>query len=178
MGTRTIHAELKRMFNRFGIIPVSVILTGLMANAAVAETRVPVIVEDGEIIELPTVQEQVLDTYFTQDQDFYRNHQFPRTLIPIFGIIENDIGGDGRHVHELYEELLHRQVNPYDLIRVADLPTPFTGSLATTPLYVEEPIPPAPIPRYAPREEPVAPSSRPSSRDRQDQPERSVPALW
>ncbi len=175
MGTRTIHAGFKRLFKKFGIIPASVILTGLMANAATADTRVPVFVEDGEIIELPTVQEEVLDTYFTQDQDFYRNHQFPRTLIPIFGIIENDIGGDGRLVHELYEELLQQQINPYDLIRVADLPTPFTGSLATTPLYVEEPIPPAPVPRYAPREEPVAPSSRPDSRNRQNQ---SVPALW
>ncbi|GAB4381617.1 MAG: hypothetical protein Kow00121_40580 [Elainellaceae cyanobacterium] len=172
MGARAINASLWKVIGRAGIVSLSIVLSGLWANKV--EAQIPVlIVEDEDVIEVPTVQERVEDVFFTQDQTFYRNQRFPRTLVPIFGVIENDIGGDGRRVNELYRELLERQFGEDLLIRVADLPNPFTGSLATTPLYVEEPIPPAPIPSFQP-----APSVSPAPRSQPVQPDEPIPALW
>jgi hypothetical protein len=151
MGMRLSNKSWKRWGYQLGILPVSMVIIGLLGREGSAQvTTVPFRVEDGEIIEIPTVQEQVEDTYFTNSQDFYHNQRFPRTLWPIFGIVENDIGADGRHINELYQELLEQQVDPFTLIRVADFPNPFTGSLATTPLFVEDPLPPPAIPRIVP----------------------------
>ncbi|WP_416676387.1 hypothetical protein [Egbenema bharatensis] len=150
-------------------------IVGLLGREAMAQvTTVPFRVEDGEIIEIPTVQEQVEDTYFTNSQDFYRNQRFPRTLWPIFGIVENDIGGDGRRINELYRELLEQQIEPFTLIRVADFPNPFTGSLATTPLFVEEPLPPPAIPRIVPG----PPTTAPVPGVQPPAPQQPPPALW
>jgi hypothetical protein len=148
--------------------------TGGFTRAAMAQSTLRVIEADGDVVELPTLLDEFEDTYFTQDKNYYQNHRFPRTLIPIFGTIELDIGGDGRRVHRLYREALEQQINSTQIIRVADLPSPFTGTLATTPLYTEEPLPPAPVPSYTPyrRSEPPAPSQPAAS------PDDSVPALW
>lgn len=170
MNTQTMHLRFCKLISRLGIVSLSIVCAGLLADPADAQTPV-LVVEDGDIVELPTVQERVEDVFFTQDQPFYRNQQFPRTLIPIFGVIENDIRSDGRRTHELYVELLEQQYSGDPLIRVADLPSPFTGSLATTPLYVEEPIPAAPIPSFQPTPTPPAPRSQPAS-------PQPVPALW
>lgn len=159
MGMRLGEESLKQLGYRIGIVSISIVITGLLGSEAFAQvTTVPFRVEDGEIVEIPTVQQQVEDTFFTQDQNFYRNQRFPRTLLPIFGTIENDIGGDGRRINELYQELLEQQIQPFDLIRVADFPNPFTGSLATTPLFVEDPLPPPAIPRIVPGAPPLPPA--------------------
>lgn len=174
MGVRLNGTSLKQVLGGLGIVSLSALLNGFLVDTATAQSTVQVFVEDGEIVELPTLRDEFEDTFFTQDQDFYENRRFPRTLIPIFGIIENDIGGDARRVNELYEDALEQQITPDQFIRVADLPNPFTGSLGTTPLYVEEPLPPAPIPIQPPRPEPRLPGVQP-----QPQPEvESVPALW
>jgi hypothetical protein len=163
---------------KFGVIFTSAIVVGLWGSKGFAQvSTVPFRVEDGEIVEIPTIQQQVEDTFFTQDQNFFRNQRFPRTLWSIFGILENDIGGDGRRINELYRELLEQQTDPYHLIRVADFPTPFTGSLATTPLFVEEPIPPSPIPRIVPGT-PLPPASSPQPRVQPTTPAAPPAALW
>jgi hypothetical protein len=176
MGMRSMGESWKRLGYGLAILPISFAMIGLFSSKGFAQvTTVPFRVEDGEIVEIPTVQEQVEDTFFTQDQNFYRNQRFPRTLWSIFGILENDIGGDGRRVNELYRELLEQQINPYELIRVADFPNPFTGSLATTPLFVEEPLPPAPIPRIVPQPAPL-PGARPGTQP--TTPQAPPSALW
>ncbi|WAL58056.1 hypothetical protein [Thermocoleostomius sinensis] len=139
-----------------------------------AQSTVRVTQSDGDLVELPTVLDQFEDVYFTRDRNFYQNQRFPRMLAPFFGVVERDIARDGRRINHLYREVLEQQINSTDLIRVADLPSPFTGSLATTPLYLEEPIPPAPIPRFAPPPVPVPPIPRSAPTT----PERPVPALW
>lgn len=172
MDMGTISTNSKQLLKGLRAVPLAIFLAGISASAAMAQSTIRVIEQDGDVVELPTLLDQFEDTYFTQDKNYYQNHRFPRTLIPIFGIIENDIGGDGRRVNELYREALEQQVTSTEIIRVADLPNPFTGSLATTPLYVEEPLPPAPVPSYAPYREPAT-QSQPGST-----PERPVPALW
>lgn len=161
-----------------GLSSVAVIaLVGLAPTGAMAQTveqpRGSLTTVDIDVTELPTVQEEVLDVYFSQDKSFFANQSFPRTLLPIFGIIENEIGGDGRHIYNLYRELLDQQTAGVP-IRVADAPNPFTGSLATTPLYVEEPIPPAPIPSFVPPPPGSSVVPAPSTRNTQE----SIPALW
>lgn len=172
MGVRLAKTGQINWLGGLGVATSAALLVGFSATEAMAQSAVYFnITEDGEVVEIPTVQDEIVDVYFTQDKDYYSNHRFFRNIIPYIGIIENDIGGDGRRVHELYEELLVQQVTPVSVIRVADLPSPFTGSLATTPLYVEEPIPPAPIPSFIPpqRSTPVAPAPAAPT---------SIPALW
>ena len=154
------------------VAALAIFLAGVSASAAMAQSTIRVVEEDGDVVELPTLLDEFEDTFFTQDKNYYQNHRFPRTLIPIFGIIENDIAGDGRRVNALYRDALEQQITSTQIIRVADLPSPFTGTLGTTPLYVEEPIPPAPIPSFVPSREP-GPRSQPRST-----PERPIPALW
>lgn len=176
MVMRLIGVEMKDCLSGLGVIVSLGVLVGL-ADGALAQTanpRVELTVTDVEVLNLPTVQEEVVDVFFSQDKNFFANQRFPRTLIPIFGIIENDIGGDARRVNRLYEELLQQQFGN-DPIRVADLASPFTGSLGTTPLYVEEPLPPASVPSFVPppRTVPGAPSPRNTEPTNE-----SVPALW
>lgn len=172
MGMRTTGANSGQLVKGLRVATLAIFLAGVSASAVMAQSTIRVIEEDGDVVELPTLLDEFEDVYFTQDKNYYQNHRFPRTLIPIFGIIENDIGGDGRRVNALYRDALEQQITSTDIIRVADLPNPFTGSLGTTPLYVEEPIPPAPVPSFIPSPEP-RPRSQPGAT-----PERPIPALW
>jgi hypothetical protein len=157
------------------IAALALLWVGSFSVESMAQSTIRVVDTDGDVVELPTVLDRFEDVYFTRDRDFYQNQRFPRMLAPIFGVVERDIARDGRRVNRLYREVLEQQMNSTDLIRVADLPSPFTGSLATTPLYVEDPIPPAPIPRFDPsRPAPVSPTPRSAPTT----PERPVPALW
>lgn len=166
-------ASSRQLLRGLRVVSLAIVLAGISVSAAMAQSTIRVIEEDGDVVDLPTLLDEFEDTYFTQDKNFYQNHRFPRTLIPIFGIIENDIAGDGRRVNALYRDALEQQITSTDIIRVADLPNPFTGTLATTPLYIEEPIPPAIIPGFVPSGEPGSRSQRPDAA-----PERPVPALW
>lgn len=181
MGIRLTGSTYSRCLTRLnwaglGGVAATALVLGL-ANGAMAQTagqpRGSLTTVDINVNELPTVQEEFLNTYFTQDKNWFTNQRFPRTFWPIFGIVENDIGGDGRHVYNMYRELFNQQTAGVP-IRVADAPNPFTGSLATTPLYVEEPIPPAPVPSFAPPppDRNFAPSAAPSET------RESIPALW
>ncbi|HEY9664331.1 MAG TPA: hypothetical protein V6C65_38295 [Allocoleopsis sp.] len=159
-------------FSSVAVALIGFVPTGVMAQT-VEQPRGSLTTVDIDVTELPTVQEEVLDVYFSQDKTFFANQRFPRTLVPIFGIIENDIGGDGRRIYNLYRELFDQQTAGVP-IRVADAPNPFTGSLATTPLYVEDPIPPAPIPSFVPPPPGRSVVPVPSPRETQE----SIPALW
>jgi len=177
MGTKIMAVEERQTHSRqlMKVLRAAVLasfLGGVSATATMAQSTIRVIEPDGNVVELPTLLDQFEDTYFTLDRNYYQNHRFPRTLRPIFGQVERDISGDGRRINELYRDALEQQITSTSIIRVADLPSPFTGSLGTTPLYVEEPIPPTIIPRFTPSQEPIPPRSQPGA------PERPVPALW
>jgi hypothetical protein len=171
---RTVSVDVQKAGKGLTIAALALLFVGSFSAKSMAQSTLRVVNADGDSVELPTVLDRFEDVYFTRDRTFYQNQRFPRSLAPIFGVVERDIARDGRRVNQLYREVLEQQVNSTDLIRVADLPSPFTGSLATTPLYVEDPIPPAPIPRFDPsRTAPAQPSPRSAPA-----PERPVPALW
>lgn len=170
-GHTNSFSAVGQLLKGLGVISLTVFLTGIPISAAMAQSTIRVIEEDGDVVELPTLLDEFEDTYFTLDRNYYQNHRFPQSLRFIFGAVERDISGDGRRVNALYREALEQQITSTDIIRVADLPNPFTTTLGTSPLYIEEPLPPAPIPSYIPSREP-APRARPGA------PEDSVPALW
>lgn len=173
-GTSASRARSRQLLQGLNVVSLSIFLVGVSVSAAMAQSTIRVIEEDGDVVELPTLLDKFEDTYFTQDRNYYQNHRFPQVLRFLFGAVERDISGDGRRVDALYREALEQQITSTNIIRVADLPNPFTGTLATTPLYVEEPIPPALIPGFVP-------SGEPGSRSQQQPdatPERPVPALW
>lgn len=169
---RVIQTRSRRLIKGLGTAALAIFLGGVSATATMAQSTIRVVEQDENVVELPTLLDQFEDTYFTLDRNYYQNHRFPRTLRPIFGQVERDISGDGRRINALYRDALEQQITSTSIIRVADLPSPFTGSLGTTPLYVEEPIPPAVIPSFVPSREPV-PRSQPGAT-----PERPIPALW
>jgi hypothetical protein len=172
---RIVCIDVQKAGKGLAIVALALLAAGSFSGKSMAQSTILVVDEDGDVVELPTVLDEFEDVYFTQDRNFYQNHRFPRTLVPIFGAVERDISGDGRRINRLYREVLEQQIDSTDLIRVADLPSPFTGSLGTTPLYVEEPIPPAPIPRFDPSRPTVPRATPPGS---EPAPERPVPALW
>lgn len=172
MDGKVRQAGSRQLMKGLRVAALAIFLGGVSATTAMAQSTIRVVEPDGNVVELPTLLDQFEDTYFTLSRNYYQNHRFPRTLRPIFGIVENDIGGDARRINALYRDALEQQITSTNIIRVADLPTPFTGSLGTTPLYIEEPIPPAIIPSFVPSREPV-PRSQPGAT-----PERPIPALW
>lgn len=122
----------------------------------------------------PTIPDELDDTFFTFDENFYQNHRFPRNAFWLFGSYpENEIAGDGRVVNKLYNQLIRQQGTSDPTIRTADLPNPFSSSLQTDEIYTEEAVPPAPIsPSF--RQQSVAPTSVEAAPTR----EAPVPALW
>lgn len=122
---------------------------------------------------LPSIAEEFEDTFFTFDENFFRNRRFPRNLTWIFGPYpENEIAGDGRVTNRLYNELLKQQTQSDPTIRTADLPNPYDSSLLTGTLYTEEPVPPAPASIF--RQSNPAPAETAPAETR----EAPVPALW
>jgi hypothetical protein len=174
---KTVRVGAQMVEKGFTIAALALLLVGFSSVKSMAQSTIRVIDEDGEYVEVPTVSDEFEDVYFTLDRNFYQNQRFPRTLAPIFGAVEREIAGDGRRINRLYREVLEQQITSTDLIRVADLPSPFTGSLATTPLYVEDPIPAAPIPRFDPSRS-ADPRVQPTVPRGEAAPERPVPALW
>ena len=126
----------------------------------------------------PTVNDRIEDVFYTFDQPFYFNRRFPRNALWFLGSFpENEIAGDGRVSHKLYNELMMQQNTSDPTLRTADLPTPFTSSLQSDPIFTEEPVPAAP---FAPsfRQSPsVAPAAVDSGANRQPR-ATPVPALW
>jgi hypothetical protein len=152
---------------------LALLLASSLSTAALAQSTVQVGYEENHFNEAATVLDEFEDAYFTFDRIFYQNRRFPRSLAPVFGLVEREISGDGHRVHRLYQEVLEQQIMTTDLIRVADLPSPFTGSLGTTPLYVEEPIPAAPL-----RSDTAPPVQATPPRGEPPASPRSIPALW
>ncbi|HEY9644196.1 MAG TPA: hypothetical protein V6C57_27125, partial [Coleofasciculaceae cyanobacterium] len=120
--------------------------------------------------------EQFESTFFTFNKNFYQNRRFARNVFWYFGPFpENQISGDGRVLHRLYTETLRQQTTSDPTIRTADLPTPFSSSLQTDPIYTPESVPPAP---FAPSFR--QPSTAPAASEPREPaaPERPIPALW
>jgi hypothetical protein len=166
------------------------ILSAIGASAVSAQeviiTPAPAAARTGAPLEYRnSVNEEFNDAYFDHDHDYFTNRKFTRQvdwLIGIGGFPENEITYDGKEVHELYREVLARQMASGPIIRVFDLPTPFCQSLRTLPSSpnclingcpsvgcsaAAQPVAPAPVvPPIIER----APTELP--------PRRQVPALW
>ncbi|MBW4659995.1 MAG: hypothetical protein KME15_15075 [Drouetiella hepatica Uher 2000/2452] len=160
--------KLKGLLGAFILSATSIAWVGGMSSAVAQEV----------IDDRPTVIDQIEDAYYTFDQPFYFNRRFPRnTFWFLLSFPENEIAGDGRVSHKLYNELMMQQNTSDPTLRTADLPTPFTSSLQSDAIFTEEPVPAAP---FAPsfRQSPsVAPTVIDSGADRTVQ-EAPVPALW
>lgn len=99
--------------------------------------------------EYPTVQDEILDTFFTNSGDYYRNSGFLGTLTTFFGPFpENNIARDTSATIELVQELQEIQSTSDPLLRTVDLDNPFGTSLLLLPPY-EAPVP-SPRPAYIP----------------------------
>ncbi len=108
------------------------------------------------------------DTFFSNDQTFFRNRGIGRQLMWIFGPgTENEIWRDGESIHELYVELFEEQISTTSRMRTPDLVNPYETSLMLTPISeigarefedtgFRQPIPaPAAPPAPAPAPTPV-----------------------
>jgi hypothetical protein len=125
-----------------------------------------------------TIDEQFDRTFFRHEPDSFRLNDLSDQFSSLFITFpENRINSDGKGLDRLYREVL-RQETTHTLIRTADLPTPFDGSLLTRPLVSESPVPPAPASPYL--QEQSAPPPEPEQPAAPAQPEQpqSVPALW
>jgi len=119
----------------------------------------------------PTVQEEIIDTFFGEAGDFHRNSGYLGTVTTLIGPFpENAIRRDANAVNELYEELLSIQTTSDPTLRTVDLENPFQFSLRILPPY--EPPVPGPRPAFIPAIQQAAPPPPPS------QPQRPVRGLY
>ncbi|MBD2157246.1 hypothetical protein [Leptolyngbya sp. FACHB-16] len=113
--------------------------------------------------EYPTVQDEILDTFFTNSGDFYRNTGFLGTVTTFLGPFpENNIARDADATIELVQELQEIQSTSDPTIRTVDLDNPFGTSLLLLPPY-EAPVP-SPRPAYIPPIQGPASSPPPPAR--------------
>lgn len=102
-----------------------------------------------QLEQYPTVQDEILDTFFTDSGDFYRNTGVLGTVTTFFGPFpENNIARDAQATYELIEELQDLQATNDPLLRTVDLDNPFGTSLLLLSPY-EAPVP-SPRPAYIP----------------------------
>jgi hypothetical protein len=127
---------------------------------------------------LPTIPDKFNDAFYSHNGNFFDNRGIRESFRLIFGIphyVENAIYLDGQSVDRLYREVLDQQVASDPVLRTPDLPSPYTGSVLTTPLVIsEDPIQPAPLfpPVRRPPTAPPAPGDAGTTRP------APVPALW
>jgi hypothetical protein len=122
---------------------------------------------------LQPLPEAMDDAFFTFDENFYRNSQFPRSATWFLGPFpENEIAGDGRVVNRVYNDALAQQAGDGPLMRVQDAENPYTYSIMTGSVTPEEdPIPAAFASPYS--RSPVSSGGSNYSGGRS-----AVPALW
>lgn len=168
LASLTNCSKLKGLLGALILSATSIAWAGGMSSAVAQEAA----------DDRPTVSGQVEDVFYTFDQPFYSNHRFPRNAFWfLLSFPENEIAGDGRVSHKLYNELMMQQNTSDPTLRTADLPNPFTSSLQADAIFTEEPVPAAP---FAPsfRQSPsVAPTVIDSGANRPTQ-AAPVPALW
>jgi len=119
------------------------------------------------------IPDRIEAAYFSNDRDFFTNRSIPRQVSYLLGpgiLIRNsfpeaEITRDGQAVHELYRDLLAKQLYTSPRLRTPDLPTPFNQSILTLPAAA--PAPPLSIQPPVVEPPTVTPSPKPS-----------VPALW
>lgn len=107
-----------------------------------------------------TLNDQALETFYTNDQDYYENRSIDRQILWFFGLshTENEITDDGRKISQFAEDMWHEQSSSTATVRTLDLPNPFTSSLLLDPTIPE--------PQFAPtsiRQPIAAPPSSPST---------------
>lgn len=157
--------KLGKLAGRLVLMAASLSLVGALPEAGVAQT---IFGEES----IPTAFDR---TFFENEPDFFEQ----RGLLSQFGFLfsvylpENRIAEDGRAIDLLYRDLLNQQISSRSVIRTPDLPNPFTGSLLTTPLISEEPLPIAPPPSFS-RTVEAAPEPPPALPVEAE----PIPALW
>ncbi|MGK7890792.1 MAG: hypothetical protein AB4042_15780 [Leptolyngbyaceae cyanobacterium] len=114
-------------------------------RAQVDATIFPYVVED--------LSDRALDTFYSNDQDYYNNRSIGRQLLWFFGVshTENEINRDGRAISEFAQDAWHEQASSTATVRTRDLPNPFTSSLLLDPIVPEQQFPPTRI------RQPIAP---------------------
>ena len=134
---------------------------------------------------LPTIPRAFNQAYYSNRGNYFDNRQIWKSFSLIFGIPsypEQAISRDGRAVHQLYRELMDQQIASDPVLRAPDLPSPYTGSILTTPLVItEDAVEPAPMFPPAIRHSYSEPAPAASQPDRSSTPSRTaapVPALW
>lgn len=88
-----------------------------------------------------TVPEGFEALFYNRSGDFYENRTINRQITFLTGglnasFAEREIVWDAEAVHEAYEVHLELQSSTTPLIRVPDLPNPYTASLLTSPAYL------------------------------------------
>jgi hypothetical protein len=173
--TRVMHSRLKGTLKLLTVSSVATLWVGSLITSATAQEAPQT--SNNRRANQQTLSDRFEDTFFTFDQTFYQNRRFPRNAFWLFGSFpENAISGDGRVIHKLYTEALRQQTSSDPTIRTADLPTPFSSSLQTDPIYTPEAVPAAPFSpsfRQQPTAAPTAVETEPVA-----PPERPIPALW
>jgi len=135
-------------------LAIATLLAG--AQSVQAQTANDEVLLRQRLAEYPTVQDEIVDTFFGRTGDFYRNRGVLSTVTTLIGPFpENGIMRDAQAVNELYEELLAIQNTSDPTLRTVDLDNPFDTSLRLLPPY--EPPVPGPRPPFIPAIQPTPP---------------------
>ena len=143
-------------------------------DAAIAQEQRPRV--DATIFPnvVTTLEEQALDTFYSNDQDYLDNRSIGRQVLWIFGIryTDHEIVDDGKAIQSFVQEAWDEQNSNTAVIRTMDLPNPFQSSL-----LLESGIPPEDFPPTT-FQQPIAPPPPVASPAPQFFRPEPVPALW
>jgi len=155
------------------LMTASVLLAGGSAIAQnanfAADPRIPV-----DATRFPhvadTLAEQMEDTFYTNDQNYYNNRSIGRQVLWFFGLSHTDqeINRDGAAISSFVDEAWFEQNNSTGLVRTMDLPNPYQSSLLLDPTVPVQSFPPTTL------RQPIAPPPIVAT-PRNNNP---VPALW
>ncbi|NEQ95678.1 MAG: hypothetical protein F6K30_02920 [Cyanothece sp. SIO2G6] len=100
-----------------------------------------------------TLGDRAVDTFYTNDQNYYDNRSIGRQILWFFGLshTENEVNQDGRLISQFTQDAWHEQASSTATIRTIDLPNPYTSSLLLDPTIPEQQFPPTSI------RQPIAP---------------------
>lgn len=157
-----------RLQSLVGIATAAIASLGFMGNA-IAQERSQ---DPPDTVEIQPIDEAFIDAFYTRGGSFFENREFPRAFTWFLGPFpENDITGDARSLHRVYNIVIEQQGQSDPFIRTPDLANPFDSSLLLTPpldvrtISEQVPFAPPPIIVAPPQAQPV-------------RPQQPVPALY
>ena len=167
-------------------VGVSLTVTSLLSVVSSATAQEVIFLEDIDGVTEPRPQvdatlfpyaaealsDRLLDSYYTNDQNYYDNRSIGRQILWFFGLshTDNEINQDAKIYSQFVQDMWHEQWSSSATVRTMDLPNPYQSSLLLDPTIPTQEFPPTSVRQPIPAPPTVATPAEVLP--------TPVPALW